>query len=147
MVQISPVISLGSGIKAEQNDGNVCIVQSRKTLRDIETKTSESSVNENEMTVVIKVEDTSDSDQMHGQDNDNKSEKIKSPELIDITRKDSSEEYSYNESSMVDATSGQIHGDSGELVIYIHRVNLICQIIYIETYLLISIRYLSQISD
>ena len=44
----SPVISLGSGIKAEQNDGNVCIVQSRKALRDIETKTSESSANENE---------------------------------------------------------------------------------------------------
>ena len=125
----SPVIGLGFRSKGEQNDGNVCIVQSRKALRDIEMKTSESSANENERTVVIKVEDTSDSDQRHGEHNENKSEKIKSPELIDITKKDSNEEYSYNESSMEEATGSQIHSDSCEFVIYIHRVNLICQII------------------
>ena len=99
------------------------------------------------MTVVIKVEDTSDGDQWNGQGNESKSKKIKSPELIDITKKDTNEEYSYNGSSMEEATGSQIHGDSGEFVIYIQRVNLICKIISMDNYLLSSIRYLSEISD
>ena len=143
----SPVISLGSRNKGEQNDGNVCIVQSRKALRDIEKKTSESSANENDTTVVIKVEDTSEGDQLNGKGDESKSKKMKSPELIDITKKDTNEEYSYNESSMEEATGSQIHGDSGEFVIYIQRVNLICKMILTATYLLSSTRFLSEISD
>ena len=95
----------------------MAIVQSKKALRDIKKKIHESSVKTNDTSVVIKVEDKIECDESEGATNDSKGKKLKSPELFDI-KKNMSEEYSYNESSMEEATGSQIHGDSGEFILF-----------------------------
>ena len=121
----SPVISLGSGPKGEEHYRNVYIVQSKKALRDMETKTGESIENTNDNTVVIKVEDTIQCDKLDGESDDSNENQVKSPELIDIMKKNTSEEYTYNESSMEEATDSQIHRDSGEFFNYNNGINML----------------------
>ena len=71
----SPVTAVGSPCKAEVNDGNVAIVQSKKALRNIETKMDERRVGNEDTSCVVKVEDTIECSDSEGTTDDAKGKK------------------------------------------------------------------------